>query len=84
MKAAGVLLAAGPKQTGWEYGTVVKDPDGRSVELNQKQQYSIPKRGVSTKRARYAVSLRYGISRLIQLMQECYSITSDLTTLTNQ
>ncbi len=38
MKAAGVPVAAEPKQTEWGYGAVVKDPDGRSVELNQKQQ----------------------------------------------
>ncbi len=38
MKIAGVPVAAEPKQTEWGYGAVVKDPDGRSVELNQKQE----------------------------------------------
>jgi predicted enzyme related to lactoylglutathione lyase len=38
LKAAGVPVATEPKRTEWGYGAVVKDPDGRSVELNQKQQ----------------------------------------------
>ncbi len=37
MKAAGVPITAEPQQTEWGYGAVVKDPDGRSVELNQTQ-----------------------------------------------
>ena len=38
LQAAGVPVTAEPTQTEWGYGAVVKDPDGRSVALNQKQE----------------------------------------------
>jgi predicted enzyme related to lactoylglutathione lyase len=36
LKGAGVQIVTEPKHTEWGYGAVVKDPDGRSIELNQK------------------------------------------------
>lgn len=35
MLAAGVNVVTGPQRTEWGYRAVVKDPDGRSVELTQ-------------------------------------------------
>jgi predicted enzyme related to lactoylglutathione lyase len=35
MVAAGVSMVAGPQRTEWGYRAVVRDPDGRCVELTQ-------------------------------------------------
>jgi predicted enzyme related to lactoylglutathione lyase len=37
LKQSGVQVVAEPKGTEWGYSAVVKDPDGRAIELTQKK-----------------------------------------------